>query len=848
MHDYKFDVEKIAFYLIKHRNSQGNIVYKNIDEFNSKIKAIDQKASPSFIIQYLINMSYIKVIRTHPFYEIQIDTSLIKNYSSSKDSIIIPQKAKKSLHSFYSSNDLEKLYQKLRPYQLDIIQNISSTGDDVIIELPTGSGKTFIALHIIIDELQKNGKVLFLAPKLILIEQVLEEFKHLNPYRVYGSHFDTSHSLLVSTLHTMANRKIPSDLSLLIIDEAHYGHNQQMQKVIKQNVSCRKIALSATPYDFEGNLIDGYQRHINKYNMQYMLENKYLVPYNFFKILNVDLSDITIMRGDYNLYELYEMYKGIESCSAIVENTLIHISNRKKIIVFAINILHSVALAEEFKNFGIKSKAIHSKLSKDEQNHILKDFKDGDLKILVSVEQLTTGFDAPIADTIIFARPTKSYNLYQQMVGRVLRPFINKDDALLLDCAGLIDSLGLPDRRGIPVDVTKYDLTHLALNKYRIKPKKKNNFLYENYLRDMERLGVSKPYMTFDEFEDSIDKKTIQPDSVKQSAEVISSHVDVINQENIDSLSNEVTVDRNINHKTHYFGSKSEIDIPKIIVELDIPSAAATEYKKSDSLLDMSSINGHQTINDFIVDEQDILSNNGKESSSHNCREIPNYKVDSTTLLSKIEQHSKTIQKIDVELNPNIINPYEYIKTYIQQVKNNKLNRNDCEVKIVKSFFIEKESQLVRVKIKDFLYQNYKGHCQICGFTFTKIKDSKNYFEVFNWQDYRIVSSKKYLSTADSLCLCSNCVNNIKWGSFGAIFVDKLKFYQINDIELLVNIFHVSDNYESPKIFQELIEFNDMYALDIVINNNLGYIYFTHEHLFQFLAYLQLESDFSESQ
>jgi superfamily II DNA or RNA helicase len=50
---------------------------------------------------------------------------------------------------------------------------------------------------------------------------------------------------------------------------------------------------------------------------------------------------------------------------------------------------------------------------------------------------LTEGFDAPILDCAVMARPTSSRSLYQQSAGRVLRPYIGKSDALILDMVGV---------------------------------------------------------------------------------------------------------------------------------------------------------------------------------------------------------------------------------------------------------------------------------------------------------------------------------------------------------------------------------------------------------------------------
>lgn len=55
----------------------------------------------------------------------------------------------------------------------------------------------------------------------------------------------------------------------------------------------------------------------------------------------------------------------------------------------------------------------------------------------VTVMGNTEGWDAPWCSAAVIARPTQSASLYTQMVGRVLRPWPGKDDALVLDVVGI---------------------------------------------------------------------------------------------------------------------------------------------------------------------------------------------------------------------------------------------------------------------------------------------------------------------------------------------------------------------------------------------------------------------------
>ena len=151
-------------------------------------------------------------------------------------------------------------------------------------------------------------------------------------------------------------------------------------------------------------------------------------------------------------------------------------------------------------------------------------------------------------------------------------------------------------------------------------------------------------------------------------------------------------------------------------------------------------------------------------------------------------------------------------------------------------------------EIKIFLSKMYKGYCQVCGFTFKKT-NGENSFERFNWNDKRVVKVKKsFVSTADSLSLCRNCSANIKWGAFYPNFVDtikKIENFREKSYDEIKEILHKVVDKNIPKVFESHLEF-DIYALEIELNGKSRNIYFTNEHLLQFITYLQREDELEE--
>jgi superfamily II DNA or RNA helicase len=339
---------------------------------------------------------------------------------------------------------------QLREYQKDIVEQSVKSQVSTLIQIPTGGGKTVIAKEIIIDLINNyNQKILFVAPKIILMEQTAKVFKGLKPQIVHGTKtYDKNHNILISTIQTASKRE---DLSpdVIIIDEIHYGFDGKMIENLKKNKpNARIIGLSATPYDKNGRLLSGFELILNKYDMQYMIENNFLVPIKSYVLAKLNLSKVKVIAGDYDLKQLGSIVCNSNTILEIVRTTKEYIEKSKKTIVFAVSIDHAELLTKSYLNEGFNVKVLHSKMSKEEISKQIKLFEMGHTKILVSVLMLTTGFDVPDTDMAVIARPTKSQNLYKQMVGRIAR--LTNDEtypkpyATLLDCGNVIENLGDP--------------------------------------------------------------------------------------------------------------------------------------------------------------------------------------------------------------------------------------------------------------------------------------------------------------------------------------------------------------------------------------------------------------------
>ena len=104
-----------------------------------------------------------------------------------------------------------------------------------------------------------------------------------------------------------------------------------------------------------------------------------------------------------------------------------------------------MAIVNDFLVVGVQAAHLDARTPKAERREIVTAFKAGKIQLLSSVGVLTTGFDAPIAECAILARPTLSLALHIQQLGRVMRIHEGKTSGLVLDHAGNFSRHGSPE-------------------------------------------------------------------------------------------------------------------------------------------------------------------------------------------------------------------------------------------------------------------------------------------------------------------------------------------------------------------------------------------------------------------
>jgi superfamily II DNA or RNA helicase len=156
---------------------------------------------------------------------------------------------------------------------------------------------------------------------------------------------------------------------------------------------------------------------------------------------DLDLSTVKKSGGDYQDAALGSAMDAALAPSIIAEAYLEHAAGRKGLAFWPlVETAHHGA--DAFNEAGIPSAVVHGGTPREERRLILKKLHAGDIQVVHNCGVLTEGFDEPTVSCVVNARPTQSAPLYQQMVGRGLRPDLSlppehRGDCLVLDVVGV---------------------------------------------------------------------------------------------------------------------------------------------------------------------------------------------------------------------------------------------------------------------------------------------------------------------------------------------------------------------------------------------------------------------------
>jgi len=393
---------------------------------------------------------------------------------------------------------------KLRDYQQEAIEHIAACLKEGVRRVPlvmaTGLGKTvvFTAPALLDTYLNAGQRVLIIAHTDELIEQAAKKARQANPDRRVGivkAGLNETHAqIIVSSRQTLGHatggpRRLASlrNVGLIIIDEAHHAVRTNTYGKILEHFGCfsdddlphfgdHDNIIPAPPVlGFTATLARGDKAKLSTVwqdttvyetvkpagsrfvtrrkrpgpfsrDILFGIRHGYLLDVSGKRVVvpDFDMSRVRQSGGDYrdsDLGEELERTFAPEIIAQAYAESCAEGTEFRKGIAFWPLVETAYHGAKAFNEAGIRSEVIHGELPKLERRAMLKRLHTGETRVIHGVGVLTEGFDEPTCDVVVVARPTRSAPLYQQMVGRVLRPNLElppaqRGKALILDVVG----------------------------------------------------------------------------------------------------------------------------------------------------------------------------------------------------------------------------------------------------------------------------------------------------------------------------------------------------------------------------------------------------------------------------
>ena len=397
--------------------------------------------------------------------------SLIRNYGKNTERFIEKFNIENKYHPIHLE-DSRKIFEYSIPvygecngkvsfphdYQLRLKKKILHDLDNnyfnsMLVTMPTGAGKTVLAMEVIIDLFRscvsKNDLHIgwFVSSK-ELAEQSLLSFqkywKQKGDRKVlacrYFGKFNELHNskenkitfggfqLIGQNLDSRKMREYLSTIDYLVLDEAHGVKADVRNEVInlykEKNDKGQIIGLTATPFRNDDTDYSSLKKLFHTYleitdkedniissPIGFLVENGYLSKIKF---------EVLASTESLNKSEYYQSLH--ESVIQALQNI---IKQDENVIIYAETKSHAIAISIYIKSLGIENGLIVGDTSDAKRKQLLNSFEKKELKVIVNHQILSTGIDVPGMNAIMILGEIKSPTLAMQVLGRAMRGPIN---------------------------------------------------------------------------------------------------------------------------------------------------------------------------------------------------------------------------------------------------------------------------------------------------------------------------------------------------------------------------------------------------------------------------------------
>ncbi|MET8004480.1 DEAD/DEAH box helicase [Nonomuraea glycinis] len=378
---------------------------------------------------------------------------------------------------------------------LEVLQ--SKPSQRGMLSLPTGAGKTRVAVEAIIRRLRTlppeavSVPVLWVAQTEELCEQAVQTWQmvwrntgpaqQLTISRLWATNeadpVEEGYQLVIAT-DAKLEKVIETDeyawlreAQAVIVDEAHTSISPRYTQVLAalgltpHRSRCPLVGLTATP--FRGTNTEETNRLVARYGGNRLDHHRdgtdilggepYATLQELGVLAQVRHEELPGVRLDLSARERDSLIQ-LRRLPASAGERLGHDTIRNRILIdkilslpddwpillFATSVNHAQTMAALLIRKGVSAAAVSSDTDLGQRRHAIEQFRQEKIRVLANYNVLSQGFDAPATRAVLVARPTYSPNVYQQMIGRGIRGPLNggKEECLIINVADNIAQYG----------------------------------------------------------------------------------------------------------------------------------------------------------------------------------------------------------------------------------------------------------------------------------------------------------------------------------------------------------------------------------------------------------------------
>jgi DNA repair protein RadD len=330
----------------------------------------------------------------------------------------------------------------------------------ILMQAPTGAGKTHMIAAIVIAAISSGLRVLVLATRTRLVRQIHDRFT------AFGIH----HGVIAASLSQLRNNSAPVQVAsvdtlyrraivrgkmpmpsadLVIFDEAHLATADTRQRLLDSYPKpALRLGFTATPARKGGrSLAAAFDCLVLGPSVSDLTAAGVLVPTRIFNTPLVTPEELRALPedidSDFQPKALGELLSRTKLIGDVVTNWL-RIANGKRTLCFAVNKGHAAALLDSFQRQGVSAEMLTEADDEVAREQVIGRLESGHTMVVINCFLMSYGVDIPSIECIILARPTRSLTMYLQMVGRGLRASPGKTHCILIDHGHVVEDLGLP--------------------------------------------------------------------------------------------------------------------------------------------------------------------------------------------------------------------------------------------------------------------------------------------------------------------------------------------------------------------------------------------------------------------